>query len=214
MSDDDLDPAMLRAWLAARSVARGLPAPVPDRGGFRVDTDSKDEIRRWVFPRVTVGLVELAHTLDVPRHLLKLCGSAADLRAALPDGWRLHTPAYFMTAGEPWTERRRPTGYAFEVEQEGLVTNVRVKSDTGDPAASGCAAETEHAFIYDRIVAHPEHRRRGLGSAIMAVLRHARRRPEVPQLLVATEMGRGLYLALGWRTLSPYSTASIADPPP
>jgi hypothetical protein len=32
-----VDPQLLRAWLTARSVSRGLPAPVPDHGGWRVD---------------------------------------------------------------------------------------------------------------------------------------------------------------------------------
>ena len=32
------DPTLVRGWLAARSLARGLPAPVADHGGWRVDT--------------------------------------------------------------------------------------------------------------------------------------------------------------------------------
>jgi hypothetical protein len=38
MKDQGVDPALLEAWLSARSIARGLPLPIPDQGGFRVDT--------------------------------------------------------------------------------------------------------------------------------------------------------------------------------
>ena len=32
-----MDPGRLHAWLAARSIARGLPPPVSEPGGFRVE---------------------------------------------------------------------------------------------------------------------------------------------------------------------------------
>jgi hypothetical protein len=43
----------------------------------------------------------------------------------------------------------------------------------------------------------------------MAALRQAKQRPSTPELLVATEEGRALYQALGWRTLSIFSTGSL-----
>ncbi|WCM28362.1 GNAT family N-acetyltransferase [Sphingomonas sp. QA11] len=209
MSTLSVDPMMLHAWLAARSIARGLPAPVPEHGGFRVETHTDEEIRRWVFPRVGTGLVELGRTIHEPLHLLKLCGPADALLASLPHGWQLHPPTYFMTATTGWTERPLPAGYSVEVSRRDTVIELRVMSDSGDLAASGYAAETAHAFIYDRIITAPDHRRKGLGHVVMAGLSRARQNPDIPQLLVATEEGRALYSTLGWRTLSPYSTASI-----
>jgi GNAT superfamily N-acetyltransferase len=64
-------------------------------------------------------------------------------------------------------------------------------------------------FIYDRIETSPEHRRKGLGNTIMNALKAHRKSTNAPQLLVATEDGRGLYTSLGWSVLSPYSTAVI-----
>ncbi len=209
MSTLSVDPMMLHAWLAARSIARDLPAPVPEHGGFRVDTNSAEEIRRWVFPQVGAGLVELGRTIDEPLHLLKLCGPGEALLAALPDGWQLHPQTYFMTATTGWPERSLPAGYGVETSRRDAVIEIRVTSASGDLAASGYAAETPQAFIYDRIITAPDHRRKGLGHVVMAALSRARGNPDIPQLLVATDDGRALYSALGWRTLSPYSTASI-----
>jgi GNAT superfamily N-acetyltransferase len=93
-----------------------------------------------------------------------------------------------------------------------MVLEARIFSETGALAASGYAAETRGVFIYDRIVTEPEHRRKGLGHTLMLTLHSARQHPSGPELLVATEDGRALYSTLGWETISPYSTASIATP--
>jgi hypothetical protein len=207
-----IDPLLLDAWLSARSVARGLPLPVPDRGGFRVDTNSDVEVVRWVFPRMGPGLEELAHSIDKPRHLLKLCGSGDELQAALPAGWELHTSSHFMQATEWPAERRLTKGYRIELTRAGMVSRAKIFSEEAALAASGYAAETKGVFIYDRIVTEIEHRRRGLGHALMTALRTTRRQPDSSELLVATDEGRALYETLGWKTISPYSTASFATP--
>jgi GNAT superfamily N-acetyltransferase len=90
-----------------------------------------------------------------------------------------------------------------------MVSQARIYSEEGALAANGYAAETNDTFIYDRIVTEPEHRRKGLGHALMMALRTTRQRPDNTELLVATEAGRDLYLSLGWETISPYATASI-----
>lgn len=209
MNDRGVDPLILNAWLSARSIARGLPEPVAEHGGFRVDTNTDAEIRRWVFPALGAGLQGLALSISEPRHLLKLCGEADDLRSVLPHGWELHAPSYFMQASHEPIGRPLAEGYRIEVARTGMVIEARILSDAGALAASGYAAETEDAFIYDRIVTAPEHRRKGLGQAVMTALRTTKKQRTKPELLVATEEGRALYSTLGWRTISPYSTASI-----
>jgi len=199
----------LRAWLSVRSIVRGLPAPVADHGGYRVDTNSDAEARRWVFSRPTAGLSSLGVTVQQPRHFLKLCGSADDLRGILPDRWQIQPPGYFMQAGEPLAERSVPKGYTVAIDRTGDIAHVRIMSADDHLAASGYAVQTRDAFIYDRIVTAPEHRRKGLGAAVMTALRRARHIPGTPELLVATTDGRALYASMGWRTLSPYSTAVL-----
>lgn len=211
MAGTPIDPERVQAWVTARSIARGLPAPVLDHGGYRVDTGSAAEVRRWVFARLEPGLAALARTIGEPGYLLKLCGTADALRSALPKRWQIGEPSYFMTTDVRANDRTLPVGYRLETERGAVASAVRVRSATGELAASGHAAETDAAFVYDRIVTAPGHRRRGLGHVVMNALRDTKRVAVTPELLVATEAGRALYETLGWRVLSPYVTASIPN---
>ncbi len=213
MSNPSVDPTILNAWLSARSVARGLPMPVHEHGGFRVDTNSDAEIARWVFPKVAPGIEELARTITEPRYFLKLCGTADELQGALPKAWKIYAPSYFMRAKKEPPARLLPDRYAIEIKRVGAVIKARITFETGALAASGYAAETSEVFIYDRIVTEPEHRRKGLGHVLMRALHDTRQQPGTPELLVATEDGRALYSTLGWETISPYSTASMTSAP-
>ncbi len=201
----------IHPWLTARSMARGLPAPVADQGGYRVDTRSDAEVRRWVFAHVDDGLVRLGRTVREPRHLLKLCGTGEALIAPLPDHWRLHDPSYFMIATGHSGEAPLADGYRLEAARRGAVTHVRIIGPNSDLAAQGFGAETDDVFVYDRISTEGPYRRRGLGRCVMAALGRAKRNPATTELLVATAEGRALYETLGWEMISPYATASIPD---
>ena len=45
----------------------------------------------------------------------------------------------------------------------------------------------------------------------MRALRSAKKSPLTPQLLVATEEGRGLYASLGWTVIAPLAAATIPE---
>ncbi len=210
MTPPHLDPTLVFAWQAAHSIARGAPAPVHDRGGYRVDTHSESEVKRWVFPRLCDGLREIAGEITGPRHYLKLCGSDEELRSALPDHWEVQPANWFMmTAGASPDPGPLPDGYRLELHRAGPVTRACITAPDGALAASGSAAEAAGVFIYDRIETAPDHRRKGLGVAVMAALGTARRSLAAPQLLVATEDGRNLYATLGWTVLAPFAAATI-----
>ncbi|MDI9240117.1 GNAT family N-acetyltransferase [Lysobacter sp. LF1] len=207
-----IDPKLVFAWQAAHSIARGSPPPVHDRGGIRVDTQSETELKRWVFPHLCDGFREIAHSITAPRHTLKLCGTDEELRGALPDRWELQPGNHFMVATTACRDANPlPDGYRLNVHRAGAVTRACILSPDGDLAASGCAAETADAFIYDRIETAPDHRRKGLGIAVMAALGAERRSSATPQLLVATEDGRNLYAKLGWAVLAPIAAAIIPE---
>lgn len=206
-----VDPQLVLAWQAAHSIARGSPLPVHDRGGFRVDTHSEKEVKRWVFPRQCDGLRAIAHGITAPRHYLKLCGSDDELRNALPARWEIQPANYFMTAAATLDTQSLPQGYRMELHHAGPVTRACVIAPDGGLAASGCAAETADAFIYDRIETAQDHRRKGLGVAVMTALATARKSVASPQLLVATADGRSLYAKLGWTVLAPFAAAVIPD---
>jgi len=182
MNTEGLDPHLLHAWLVARSLARGLPMPVPDHSGFRVDTGSEMETIRWVFPCMGDGLKKLARTIHQPRQFVKVCDTAEALRAALPAHWSIHAPSHVMRAYGAMPRRQLADGYAIAVEQSGAVTSVRITTDTGILAASGYGAETDGVFVYDRIVTEIEHRRKGLGHVVMQTLHEVRRNPNNVEL--------------------------------
>ena len=207
---DAFDAQTLHAWLSARSAARGLPAPIAERGGYRVETNSPIEIRRWVFAGIMSELVELAASIHSPGHVLKVCASVEDLAAVLPAGWQLGPPSFFMRGHERHIERPLPADYTIHTERSGAVSYVWLAAPGGEVAASGYAAETDEAFVYDRIATAPDHGRKGLGRAVMCKLQQCKVL-DVPELLVATEQGRALYETLGWKTVAPYSSASLAE---
>lgn len=206
-----MNDVLLFGWLAARSIARGLPAPVADRGGFRVDTGGEVEICRWAFTRPADGLAELGRVLDAPGYFLKLCGTGEDLLATLPPNWQLQKePGYVMQGPQtPPPPAALPAGYRLQLDRDFRGSRVTILAPDGTLAASGTAAETAGVFVYDRIITEPDHRRRGLGRVVMAALRETRTDSIATELLVATDDGRALYATLGWTVISPFVTAEI-----
>jgi GNAT superfamily N-acetyltransferase len=205
-----IDPHLLRRWLTARSVARGLPLPVLDHGGLRVDTGLPDERCRYVYAGPSPGIRQLALTVDDPLTFIKMCGTGEQLLAQVPPGWRLKQMGYLMVQdGAPMPGHPLPPGYRLTVALEGAATVARIVFEDGSTAASGYAIEHDGVFIFDTIVTQAAHRRRGLGKALMAALGATRRSAASRRVLVATEDGRALYLALGWSVLSPYATVGL-----
>ncbi|MES2018000.1 MAG: GNAT family N-acetyltransferase [Pseudomonadota bacterium] len=205
-----LEPGLIAGWLRARSVARGLPLPVADHGGWRVDTGLAHELRRYVFARAEDSLRILAETISAPHIYLKLCGSEQEMRALLTPRWEIQEPRFVMT-GDAYAPAYLPlpAGYCLQLTRCGATTTARIVTAQGAVAASGYAAEVNDYFIYDQIATAPEHRRRGLGACLMRSLYSTRRSPTSIQVLVATAQGQALYSALGWRIRSPYTTAHI-----
>ena len=107
-----VDPWLVKGWLTARSLARGLPPPVDDHGGWRVDTNLPAETRRFVFARAEEPLRALAESIVTPLIFLKLCAPAEAMRALLPVRWQIQPGGYLMTCeGQP----AAPTGPGSEV---------------------------------------------------------------------------------------------------
>lgn len=206
------DPMLVRGWLAARSLARGLPMPVADSGGWRVDTAGESERRRYVFADAGPGLQPLLAAITEPRIFVKLCADAATFRALLPAGWAITDANCMMVTDRIAPAQPLPPGYTRATHTAGGVTHVTIAAPDGSTAASGYAAECDGIFVYDRIVTAEAHRRRGLGRVLMTTLGAARRDSGSRQILTATAMGTALYTALGWQLYCPYTTAARPGP--
>ena len=130
----------------------------------------------------------------------------------MPARWELQLANYFMTAAVAALDTKPlPNGYRMEIHRAGPVTRACIIAPDGDLAASGSAAETADVFIYDRVETAQDHRRKGLGVAVMIALGTARKSLVSPQLLVATGDGRSLYASLGWTVLAPFAAATIPE---
>lgn len=208
----NVDVDLLWGWLGARSLSRGLPLPVADRGGMRVDSGLPEERRRFVFTGLTPAISELAASITESRVLIKACATGRRLLELAPPGWRLQPQAYLMI--QQTRQDRIPTipsGYRIDVLSDKAVSSVRIVTEDGTVAASGHAAEWGGVFIVDRIATDAAHRRRGLGTALMAALGATQGSHSARRVLVATAEGRALYATLGWAVLSPYSTVISPD---
>ncbi len=209
---EGVDPDILRAWLDARSISRGLPLSIEDRGSFRVDTGLFEEEMRFVFASAVPEITTVAQSIAVPWILIKLCGTAESLSALLPEGWRVRPPSWFMTKSDAMatTSANLPVGYVMKLKQDGDVFVAAVLTEDGSEAASGRAVRNGDIFIYDQILTDADHRRRGLASSLMMALQAAGRNCNEMQVLTATPEGRLLYEALGWQVMSEYCTGEIA----
>lgn len=206
-----ISPHVLEAWLTARSTARGVPAPVHDRGGLRVDTASDAERCRYVFLEADGAFRAAAEAIDTPLVFLKACASEAAVLALAPPRWRVQSIAWMMTqdpqrddCGPPL-----PAGYVLDVTTSAGVTTATVVGSDGAVAASGHAAASGGVYCYDRIKTEPAHYRRGLGRAVMAALGLSQPAETLLRMLAATDAGRALYTTLGWRVIAPYTTIEI-----
>jgi hypothetical protein len=203
-----VDSQWLLAWMTGRSLARGLPLPFADRGGWRAEIGSDSEQRRWVFPALCPELLALAREIAKPGLNLRAVATADEMRSFLPGGWTVQAQSFAMTGPTtPAPECELPAGYQLEMQIGASAMHAFILAAAGELVASGHAGVGEYAVVFDRIVTQPRHRRKGLGRAIMASLAAACQRLDQPTILVATEAGRQLYQAIGWRVVAPYASA-------
>lgn len=205
-----VDADLLEGWLRARSIARGLPQPVAEHGGLRVDTGLPEEHRRYVFAGPSRGIQDLAQSITTPHIFIKMCGPGYQLQSLVPPRWQLQPEAYLMTI-DGWRSPvpSVPMGYRLQVLMEGPVTVARAFTEDDTLVASGYAVEYDGVFVFDRIATEPAHQHQGLGAAVMAALGGAQQSKAAQRILVATEAGRSLYSTLGWKVRSVFSTVTL-----
>ncbi|GAB3655650.1 hypothetical protein GCM10027596_08910 [Nocardioides korecus] len=203
----------MRRWHAGWVASRGLPPPREDDGVLRTLVgDPGRDVERLVLdadehprrldraasaswddrdPWITVPTRDPGRTADrLAEHGLATAAAPEWLmRVALADQRRVPLPPGFTTVV------RRDAHDALRLQ---------VVTDDGTLAASGQVgvALPDGWAVPDRIGTERDHRRRGLAAAVMALLVDAARERGASQgVLVASDQGRRLYAALGWRVV-------------
>jgi GNAT superfamily N-acetyltransferase len=105
-----------------------------------------------------------------------------------------------------------PAEYRLETVSDGVLEYARVIDADGNLAARGMMAVVGADAVMHDIHTDPAHRRRGLGSVVMALLsRRAVERGATTGLLMATTEGAYLYGELGWLTEATMLTATTPE---
>lgn len=212
-NDLKADPAIVGTWVKGWALTRQVAAPVFENGGYRIEVGLPDQKRRHVFAAYSDQVRQQAETISEPFVFLKVCAPPELVRPHLPAHWRIEAPGYMMLLSGEMSggSAGLADGYSFSSQElDAGVTLLNILDSAGEVAATGRIAFPGELAVYDRIRTHDNHRRRGLGRAIMKQLerfsheygfRHA--------ALVATPDGRALYETLGWKLHSLYTTALI-----
>jgi GNAT superfamily N-acetyltransferase len=198
---------LVRRWERGWSASRGWATPQEAGGGLHLLQHRPGRYREILAlhdnPAVVRALADEAAADGKATWLTVPTTDPDDVERVLRDAG-LHvkdTREWLMARGLADHPRRAvPDHYRTTAGGTGVV-RVEVLHPSGEPAASGQAAITGEDAVFDRIETAPTHRRRGLGSVVMAnlaavaVTRGARH-----GILVASPDGQALYATLGWTT--------------
>lgn len=201
-----------RGWAASRGTA--APAPLGD-GAWRIEVGLPGHRRRDLLPAWGgERLAAWAARVAAPGMWIKALADPATL--TLPAAWQLQATEYLMNTpldadGAPLPPLA--SGYRADWLHEAEAIECRVLAADGQLAARARAGLAGAHAVFDQVVTHEAHRRRGLARHAMAGLgQAARARGASEGLLVATEDGRALYAAQGWRLASLMAAACVAEP--
>lgn len=207
---------LVSRWSRGWAYARGFPRPAAVPGGVRVEVGVPGRRVEWVATDdadTLAGLVDTARATP-EAWLSVVTDSPAGVRPWFVEGGLTANDAEEALMGIDLADhgtRELPEGYRAEVERDGGIITVTLRSGEA-VAAGGTIAVIGADAVADRIQTDPDHRRRGLGGAVMSLLvAAAREAGAVYGLLVASEMGEPLYAGLGWRVEARLVTARAAE---
>ncbi|MFL1377549.1 MULTISPECIES: GNAT family N-acetyltransferase [unclassified Nocardiopsis] len=213
-------PDLVRRWQRGWGTARSLPEPTEVDGALRVHFGFEHRHDEYVLLDAdgapdTIGAAARRVAASPHTDWLTVPTTAPDKTALLLEEAGLAVDPGTETLmsidldDHPVLDPPRP--YHATAGRARAVIRVRVSTAQGEEAASGVMGIADDDAVADSIVTEPDHRRRGLGGAVMSALaEHARRAGATHGLLVASPQGRHLYTSLGW---TPLATVLIARTP-
>jgi hypothetical protein len=134
-------PELIAAWVCGWAVSRESPPPTPIPGGFVVDVHLPVTYVRYVLHTWDVDtLRRLGDEVTVPGTGIKIRGTNADLRPALPGMWAVGTydRGYLMTTTFRAGAAMHVAPYAARIVMEGQTHVAHVMdADAGRPDHHG-----------------------------------------------------------------------------
>ena len=199
---------MGRAWVSGWVVLHGSPRTVAEPWGLRIEVGAPGHLVRHVLLDADDATIRaLAGSVTVPTTSIKGFMESEELACLLTPDWTPDPPGFLMTANLHAGETRIAGDYRLTVEHARGITCARVVTGDGSLAARGQVAVTGETCVFDQVDTAPEHRRRGLGSAVMTALTtSAIDQGTATGILNATAQGRALYETLSWKVIGPLSS--------
>lgn len=203
--------ALVDRWVAGWALSRDRPSALAGRI-WRVDVASEFRAVEYVIanPDQAEARALCSAVRGRPDGWVTVVGEVrADATAEFAGLVTLEHAESLMTAtlADLATEVARTSSGDVEIDVRGAVAFARIEVGGDVVAAEGQVALSGSDAILDRIRTHPEFRRRGLGSVLMAALTAwAVEQGATTGLLVASEQGRALYTRLGWQDAAPVTT--------
>ncbi|MGW6561885.1 GNAT family N-acetyltransferase [Streptomyces hydrogenans] len=196
-----------RSWAEGWAVSRGAPRPEDVPWGLRIAVGRPTQTVRHILLGTDAETARaLVGTITEPTTCVKAFLPPAVMDPWFSADWEPTEPCFLMAVDLRPSRADAPDGYTVTVDTSGGLLSARVLAPDGEPAACGQAGLTDTACVFDQIVTEPAHRRRGLGTTVMAALTAAALEHGVSEgVLGATVQGRALYETLGWKVLAPLS---------
>lgn len=202
---------LVRRWQAGWSASRGWTKVVDDEGILTVKIGEAARAMEFVVldPDSHPERVERAAELALGTGGTAWVTLATEDREGMSDtlddlGLDVQRdPEWLMTielSRQPSLQLHPRYALVSELEENVIVTRATLH---GAVASSGRMAVVGTDAVADRIETNPAHRRRGLGSAVMAALvETARAHGATRGILIASRDGQRLYRSLGWKTVA------------
>lgn len=202
----------IEIWAFGYAVTRSYPAPGPVPTGLWLDVGKPDQRGRFVLSRFDPAVLpELARTIDEPHTYIEVPAPREVAVPLLPENWTARERAYLMTTTLKASALALPPGYEAVTSEDGAALRVEIRNEGGELAASGTAGLVDGHTVFDQILTQPEHRRLGLGTAVMGALtQRSLERGARHGTLIASPDGRALYQTLGWTLWS--EVTSVISP--
>ena len=189
-------------WARGWCISRGTAPPTAAGAGVRIALPKPSGASRHIL-RV-FGRIQIARLADEVTNAgseIKVMGDSTELRAALNGSWTSYAACQLMTIFFTRNRVVLPDGYTFRIVRDGAITIGMVLSADGEIASSGRLAPVGAYGVVDQVETRAPHRRRGLATAVMALLCNWAVDNDLRTgLLSATREGQALYRQLSWIT--------------